>query len=537
MFSGLIVSLVSLPLAMSFSISIGLGPELGLYSAIFGGFIAAVFGGSETNIIGPTGAFVAVLASIMIQYGYEDLLIAGMLSGIILIMAGLFRLGHFIQYVPYPVILGFTGGIGIIILSTQLGTMFGLEDLVKYEYFHENIIEFLRNVGSLKLSALLLTLVTILIIQGTMWFSSKLPAPLVGIILSSLAVYLFDIEVKTIQDVFGSIPQNLPAIKIPYVSFGKIITLLPMAFTIASLAAIETLLSALTSDSMKGANHNSKFELVGVGLANFFTPFFGGIPVSGAIARTTLNAKSGSKSRIAAMMNALFLLGMMLLLAPLVNHIPLAALAGILVLLSIKMVDVEVAYQLLRDHDWTDFLLLMVTFLLTIFVGLTFGIAVGMAIASMVFLKNLSDETVSRTVVKKLNGELKLVPTDKQIKCDHLGIYTIDVPLFFGTARSIVRSLSTVAHTEATILRLTHLSGIDATGINALKEILDMHSVRHKIYLSGIDAKSKKLFVKTGLLKLIGADHIFENTQEAINAALAAQGLSEGCNAYKILNG
>ncbi|MFT7184532.1 MAG: SulP family sulfate permease [Oceanicoccus sp.] len=533
-FSGLIVSLVSLPLAMSFSISVGLGPELGLYSAIIGGFLAALFGGSETNIVGPTGAFVAVLGAIMIQYGYEDLLIAGMLSGVILLLASLFRLGSFIQYVPYPVILGFTGGIGIIILSTQLGNMFGLEDLLKYEHFHENLLEVFRNLGNYQIAALGITALTMVLIEGVSAISKRIPAPLVGIVLAALVVYFFDLDVKTIEDAFGAIPQSLPSIQVPSITLNKVINLLPMAFTIAALASIETLLSALASDSMKNTTHNSSFELVGIAIANMVGPLFGAIPVSGAIARTTLNAKSGSRTRVAAMFNAIFLFGMMMLLAPLVNHIPLAALAGLLVLLSVKMIDVEVGYQLLRDHDWTDFLLLMSTFLLTIFVGLTMGIAVGMSIASLVFLKKMSDSTVSKTVLREVEGEKKLLATNEKIKCEHIGIYTIDVPLFFGTARSIVRSLTRVAPTKAIILRLTNLSGLDATGLQALKEILDMHSVRHRIYLSGIDEKTKKIFKKTGLLKLIGEDHIFEKSKDAINAALLSQGLKKGCDQYKV---
>ena len=233
----------------------------------------------------------------------------------------------------------------------------------------------------------------------------------------------------------------------------------------------------------------------------------------GTIARTTLNVKSGSKTRLSAIFNAIFLFGIMILLAPLVNRIPLASLAGLLVILSIKMVDIEIVYQLLRDHHWSDVLILISTFLLTVFVNLTVGIATGMVIASIIFIKRMSETTISQEIFKE----------DSRLRHPHIGIYSIDAPLFFGTARNIVRSLATIDPTEAIILKLTHISGLDATGLNALKEIVDMHSVRHRVYLAGIDAETKHIFKKVGLLKIIGEDHIFETTKQALDAVLATQ--------------
>jgi SulP family sulfate permease len=535
-FSGLIVSLISLPLAMSFAISAGLNPAYGLYASIVGGAVTALFGGSESNIADAPGNVIAIMVGIMIQFGYEGVLLATMMAGVILIIAAVSKVGQLVQFVPHPVILGFTAGIGVIILSTQLGNIFGLSDLDKFAYFHQNIIEFVSNIGAMSWTPLGVTVMTIFFIEGSRKLVPKLPSALTGVILSTLVVVAFNLDVLTIKESFGAIPQSLPGIKLPVFDFARMLTLFPAALAIASLGILETLLTAIAADSMTGKKHNSDKELFGLGLGNIASALFGGISVCGVISRTTLNVKTGAQTRMAAVFKSLFLLVIILFLAPLVEQIPLAALAGILVIVSVKMIDFEQAKQLYQHHGSSDFILLMITFLLTVFISLTVGIAVGMVIASLIFLKRMSKDVVSRTVIERTDRESKFKTTTAQRKCKHLSIYTINVPLFFGTARSVISVLSDLLPKEALIIRLSSVKAMDASGMQALKEILEIHALENKVYLSGVTAKLKGIMKETGVIKVIGEDHVFDKTQFAINKALEDQDLKKGCDAYHVIS-
>jgi sulfate permease, SulP family len=535
LFSGLIVSLISLPLAMSFAISAGLNPEYGLYAAIIGGAVTAIFGGSESNIADAPGNVIAIMVAVMIQFGYEGVLLATLMAGVILIFAAIFKVGQLVQFVPYPVILGFTGGIGVIIFSTQLGSIFGLSELDKFAYFHQNIWEFFSNIKDMSWLPLGMTALTIIFIEGSRRIAPKLPSALIGVVLTALIVKFFNLDILTIKESFGAIPQSLPKIQIPVVDLERVIVLFPAALAIAALGVLETLLTAIASDSMTGKKHNSNKELVGLGLGNIASALFGGISVCGVISRTTLNVKSGAQTRMAAVFKSVFLLIMMLLLVPLVEQIPLVALSGILVIVSVKMFDIEQIKLLYKYHNRTDLILLLITFLLTVFVSLTVGIAVGMIFAVLVFLQRMSEEVVSHTVIERKDRESKFVLSSKQTKCKHISIYTINVPLFFGTSRSIIHALSELSPKEALIIRLTSVKAMDATGMQALKEILDVHALENKVYLSGVNKDMKKMMKQTGVIKLIGEGHVFEKTQFAINKALKDQKLEKCCEAYKLL--
>lgn len=533
--AGLIVALVALPLAMSFAIAIGVRPEYGLIAAIIGGIAAAFFGGSEMNVTGPTGAFIAILGTIVVKFGYQDLLIAGFMAGIILFLAGVFRFGKLIEFIPYPVTIGFTGGIAVIIASSQLSNVLGLEGLTRYEFFHENIIEIFSNIPAANLITIGIAVFTIILMWLLPKLNGKIPAALIAVIFSAVAVELFGLKVSTIASVFGEIPNTLPPFTFPEISFHKVVDLLPAAFSIAILGAIESLLSCVVADGMTRKNHNSNSELIGQGIANVVTPFFGGIPVTGAIARTAVNVKSGAKTRFASIFHALFLLLMMIVFAPLVGKIPLAALGGILLVVSFRMAEVGHMKDLLVHADRQDKAVLLCTLLLTIFTDLTISIPVGISLSALLFIKGMSEMGVSPTVVDRKQKEPHFVPTSEQLKCPHIAIYTIEGPLFFGAARKLVTVLKDVTHAKSLILRLQHVPVMDATGINALREIISHHSGYRDVYLTGIQKQVMDKLEALDVLDSIGRERILPRTKDAINKALRDQGLKKGCEEFSII--
>ncbi len=470
--SGLTVSLISLPLAMAFAIAIGVSPQYGLFAAIISGGIQAIFGGSETNISGPAGAFIGVLTAFTASgHDFNDVLIVGVLAGAILIVASLLRVGKFVQYVPYPVIVGFTGGIGIIIFKTQIGPATGL-DLA-------SVTDIFGRLGEIHWLTFGITFLTIVIIEVFSKLTPKLPNTLLGIIFSSVVVSVFGMNLETVQSKYGAIPRSLPTIELP--SFAGIdwSIFLPVALSIAGLAALESLLSATASDKMTGKMHDPNTELLGCGLANIIGPFFSGIPVCGAIARTTLNARSGSHSWIAALFNAVFLLLMVLSLGPLVGKIPLAALAGVLVGISLKLIDVKLYMKLLKSFHIADFAMVMATLLLTIFVSLTMGILLGLGIAVAVYFSRFYSfganqlETSSSTAKMNLNGSI-----------------------FFGNARKTTLDLSGTK-AEKIEIQFSENTLFDSTGIEALKDIKALNPGT-PVILKGTSTKLKEAIETLG---------------------------------------
>lgn len=533
--AGLIVSLVALPLAMSFSIAIGLKPEYGLYAAVVGGILAALFGGSEVNVTGPTGAFIAVLAGIVINFGFEKLLIAGFLAGVILLLAGLFRMGRVIEYIPYPVIIGFTAGIAIIIFTSQLGNLFGIQGMARHEFFHENIGEFLGRIGDMNLAALLVATMSVLIVVYAPKINNKIPGALAAVTVAGMAVYFFNIDTPTIKSIYGGIPRSLPSIHGFDISFGLIKELFPAAFSIAVLGAIESLLSCVVSDGMCGKKHNSDRELVGQGIANMVVPFFGGIPVTGALARTVVNVKTGANTRLAAIFHGIFILLIMLVFAPLVAYVPLAALGGILAVVSYRMAEIEHAVKLFKRSGRNDKLVFLATFLLTVFIDITVSISIGLGLAAFLFVKRMSEFGPVATKIDREGIEPSFTPSEEQLNCEHLTIYTIEGPLFFGAARRALAVMSEVGQARALLIRLKHVPVIDYTGYNALIGIINIHKNNKMVYLSGANDYLMKRFEKFGLFEMIDRKNIFVNSRDAINQAMIDQGLPEGCEDYKVI--
>ncbi len=532
--AGLIVALVALPLAMSFAIAIGVEPQYGIYAAMIGGILAALFGGSDVNVTGPTGAFIPILAAIVINFGYQNLLIAGFLAGLILLFAGIFKFGKLIEYIPYPVTLGFTAGIAAIIFTSQISNILGLQGVEKHEYFHQNILEIVNHISTFNLFSLFIAVLTMLVMIFLPKLLSKVPSALIAVIVSSVLVYSLHINIATILTVFGGIPKSLPQFIFPSFSFDIVYKLLPSAFTIAMLGAIESLLSCVVADSMTRKTHNSNAELMGQGIANIVTPFFGGIPVTGAIARTAVNVKSGAQTRFASIFHSIILLFIVLLFADLVNYIPLAALGGVLVVVSYRMSEIKHSLSVLKNADSTDAGALLITFFLTVFVNLTISISVGLIFACLIFIKKISDTAALPTIVDISDKERHLVAGNHNLKCPHLAIYTLEGPLFFGAARKIISSLKNISHSNALILRFRDVHIIDITAVNAIREIIEIHSQNKNIYMSGVNIDLLSYFKKTGLINMIGEDKIFKHTKDAINQALIDQNLHNGCEDYAI---
>jgi sulfate permease, SulP family len=513
--AGLTVSLISLPLAMAFAAAAGLGPDVGLVSAIIAGAVAAFVGGSELNITGPAGSLIGVLAGVLIANqvgGLQDVLALGLIGGIILICAGISGLGKLVRFVPLPVILGFTGGIGVIIFVSQMEDALGLPKLAKSPHFHENISTIFGALGNVSSGAVIVVTLTIGFILITERILPKAFAPLIGIIAAALIAGLFGVEVITLEDKYGAIPRALPSPAMPTLSMDQIIRLLPAAFTMAALCALESLLSASASDAIAGKRHNSSAELVGCGLANMSSAMFGGIPTCGAIARTTLNARSGAQTRLAGIFNALSLLLIMLFMAPIVGQVPTAALAGLLILLAIKMVDVQAYQCLLANHHWTDFAMMAATFAATVFVSLVVGISCGLAIATLAYFMRAYG-TKSSTQGLSFSNELS--------RCTKVSVASLDGALFFHTARRVIEETNSHTPDVALVLCLRDTKVIDASGIQALKDVLKSHREERLVYLSGVCEVKRPLLDRTGVTALVGENFIFDCRDAAVLDARA----------------
>ncbi len=512
--AGLTVSLVSLPLAMAFAAAAGLGPDVGLISAIVAGSIAAIFGGSELNITGPAGSLIGVLAGVLAANqitGYDDVLTLSIVGGVILIIGGLIGLGGLVRFVPFPVILGFTGGIGVIIFVSQLEEALGLPKLAKSPYFHENIGTIVSAIDQATITAIGVTFLTIAFIVGLGRVIPKAFAPLLGIATAALVAWAFGLEVATLESKYGAIPRSLPSPALPPITIEQIGRVLTASFTLAALCALESLLSATASDAIAGKRHNSRAELIGCGLANMASPLFGGIPTCGAIARTTLNAQSGAQTRVAGVFNAVALLLIMLFLAPVVGRVPTAALAGLLILIAVRMMDYRTYIALLHHHHWTDFAMMAVTLLATVFVSLTVGIGLGLLVALVAYILRVHAVP-----------DDEVIPEEETETTSAIAVASIEGALFFHTARGVIESTADYAPTSVLVLCLTRTEVIDATGIQALKDVIHSHKTDRDVYLSGVTDDRRDLLERTGVIALVGSDHVFETREEALAAAKAA---------------
>lgn len=524
--AGVTVGILSLPLAMAFAIASGVTPERGLFTAIVAGFLISALGGSRVQIGGPTGAFVVIIYGIIQRTGYEGLAISTLIAAIVLLLLGIFRLGSWIKYVPHPLIVGFTTGLAVIIFSSQIKDFFGLQMGAPPADFVEKWAAFFQafpTFDPLTLAVSGGTLAVILLIRR---FIPYVPWGIAAIALSTFVCWVFQLPIETIQSKFGEIPHNLPIPQLPTLAIpdGKFGEILMNGCAIAFLGAIESLLCCVISDGMIGGRHKSNCELVGQGIANFASILFGGIPATGAIARTAANVKTGAQTPLAGMIHAMVLFAIIAFLSPIVSKIPLGALAAVLMMVAWNMSEMPHFLRLLKAPAG-DMTILAAAFLLTIFVDITVAISLGMIIASFVFMKRMSDysRTIPLTQIFRERGSEFPERTDpdaisKRVVPEGVEVYEIQGPFFFGAA-DLLKDLMQLfsAPPKVFILRMRHVPMVDASGMHALKEFY--HSCRKGntvLLLSGIHEQTHKELKVFGLTDLIGEEHIFAHIDAAL---------------------
>lgn len=514
LFAGIIVGIVALPLAIAFAVASGVSPEKGLITAIIAGFLISFLGGSRVQIGGPTGAFIVIVFGVLSQYGLDGLLISTILAGVFLVIFGLLRLGSLLKFIPHPLIVGFTSGIALVIFSTQIKDAFGLQiDEVPSEFIAKWSVYF-KSLGTINPWAIGITLVTMFISVFFTKITNKIPGSFVAIILITAIVAIFNIPVTTIESLYGEIPNKI-SLSIPAIDWGNIKFYFQPALTIALLCAIESLLSAVVADGMIGGNHRSNTELIAQGIANIVTPLFGGIPATGAIARTATNIKNGGRTPIAGMIHAVTLLLIMLFFGKWAKLIPMSCLAGILVIVCYNMSEWRSFVSILRGSAF-DIIILLTTFTLTVLVDLTVAIEIGIVLSAILFMKRMAD-----------NGQTILHDKESDIVENYgnlpkeIEIYEISGPFFFGAAKHYSQALKGgPSTTKVLIIRMRHVPFIDATGTHNFKEaIRSLRSDDKQIILSGVQPEVRKELDKSGISTLLGTDHIFDNFDAALNYA------------------
>ena len=523
--SGTIVGIVAIPLAMSFAIASGVKPEYGIYTAIIAGILISLLGGSKYQIGGPTGAFVPILLGIVISYGYENLLIAGVMAGVMLVLMGVFRLGMLIKYIPRPVTVGFTAGIAVIIFTGQISNFLGLKDIEQHERFIDNMKEIASHLNTMNMYSIFVATICFAIMLVTPKILPKVPGALVGIIVSSVVTALFfSGQVATIGSTYGAIPNSLPSFGIPEITLDKLQMLIGPAFVIAMLGGIESLLSAVVADGMTNSKHNSNRELIGQGIANIVTPFFGGIPATGAIARTATNIKSGATSPMSGVIHGLFVLLTLLVFAPFAVHIPLAALAPVLMMVAWNMSERKHFAHILKLKSG-DSLVLVITFLLTVFTSLTTAVEVGLLLAIVLFAKRMSEMLVVSKVLPdhdSSNGKVLPHVVSPNHDCPQVSIYTVEGPLFFGAAQTFEQSILSAINVkpEVLIIRLRKVPFIDTTGEEYFRNIIhDFKRNGGTLFVTEVRPTLKRAMDQSGLTAEIGEQNFFEHTGDAIDRA------------------
>ena len=526
--AGIVVGIVALPLAIAFGIASGVSPSIGLITAIIGGFLVSALGGNSVQIGGPTGAFIVIVYNIIAQFGLQGLAIATLMAGLILVTMGLFRLGTIIKFIPYPIVVGFTAGIALTIFSTQINDFLGLGLRDIPSEFLPKWGMYLTNLASIDIATTVTAVISLLIIILTPRISKKLPGALIAIILVTAGAYIASMflpgySVETIGDRFGTMSTDIPAPHGFKISMATINLLLPSAFTIAMLGAIESLLSATVADGVTGSRTNSNTELIGQGVANIVVPFFGGIPVTGAIARTMTNITNGGRTPVAGIVHALVLLLIFLFAMPLINYIPMATLAAVLVVVAYNMSGWRTVRGIFRNPA-ADISVLVVTFLLTVIFDLTIAIEMGMLLAVVLFLKRVMQNTTVRVYGEQLDAAegTDLSVHEELHVVKGVSIYEIDGPFFFGVATKFDEVMRGAMREKPVvrIIRMRKVPFIDATGVHNL-EILINSSLDEgiAIVLSGVQPNVREVLNKAGVERLVGSDRICSHISRAVVVA------------------
>jgi SulP family sulfate permease len=517
--AGLIVGVVALPLAMAFAIASGARPEQGLYTSIVAGLCTSLFGGTRMQISGPTGAFVAVLAIITAQHGIAGLQIATLMAGVILLAFGVARLGAVIKFIPDPVIAGFTAGIALIIFVGQWKDFLGLKPGASGVRFHEKLWSLIQAFPSASVPTAGLGALALVILLVAARYLPRIPAPLIALVAITAIQAIFHFSgVATIGSAFGGIPRSLPSFAMPSFDVAQVLSLVGPAFTIALLGAIESLLSAVVADGMGGTRHDSNQELIGQGIANIVSPLFGGFAATGAVARTATNIRNGASSPLAGIVHSLFLILVIVALAPLASAIPLCALAAILFIVSWNMSELPHVLRLVRGAPKPDVAVLLISFILTVFVDLVVAVNVGVILAALLFMRRMAD-----AVNVEQHAGAADPPGANAVEAAGQGcvIYSIEGPLFFGAAEKLERTLAHIQRPATTlILRMGNVPFVDATGIFAIEEIItDFQTHGARVLLTEVRPNVLYKLKRGGIVEHVGADNVLESLQQAVQRA------------------
>ena len=518
--AGLTVGLVALPLAMAFAISSGVPPQAGLYCAVVAGFLISALGGSKTQIGGPTGAFVVIVFGIVAQHGLNGLLVCTVMAGVILVVLGLTGLGTAVQFIPRPVVVGFTNGIAVLIASTQIKDFFGLRIENVPGDFVGRMNAVATHFHTIDPTTTLLAVGALAVVILCMRFFKKVPGSIAALLLGAVVVVAFGISVETIGTRFGGIPSGLPALTVPQFQPDMIPVLLSPALTVALLGAIESLMSAVVADRMSGDKHNPNVELVAQGVANIAVPFIGGIPATGAIARTATNIRSGAKTPVAGMIHALTLLAVLLFAAPLARHIPLAVLSAILLVVAYNMGEWREIPKLLK-MSWATIAVWFVTFALTVFADLTVAVQVGIVLAALLYIRKVARTTTIEKVTKDYVEDGRLhVLQDKHIP-EYVTVVRIHGPFLFGTTEKLSAVTDHVEElTPVVIMRLRNMTAIDATGLLALEDLADkLHAAGRHLILCGARPQPAKFMRQAEFEQHVGRENVCPHIAAALERA------------------
>lgn len=545
--SGIIVGLVALPLAMAFAIASGAKPESGIYTAIVAGFTVSVFGGSRVQIAGPTGAFIVILSGITAKYGFAGLQMATLMAGVILVIMGVTKLGGLVGFIPYPVTLGFTAGIGVVIFFGQWKDFFGLQvSMAGLHHFHQKLWCLFNALPDMNMYTAFLGLAGLLLVLFTPTDIAKyLPSPLVSMLVVTLIQFVFKFPgVATIGTAFGGIPAGLPELSMPDFSSVNMLDLIGPALTVALLGALESLLSAVVADGMTGSKHGSNQELIGQGLANIAAPFFGGFAATGAIARTATNIKNGGSSPLAGIMHSAILVMILLFMAPLASYIPLCALSAILFVVAYNMSEIKHFIELTKNAPKNDVIILLITFLLTVFADLVIAVNVGVILAALLFMKRMSEAVkiecsdndpacnmIEEALLDEATNAIDAMdPMGKTAspksfqgirKIKGLMVYSIDGPFFFGAVKRFERTMKALrADIKVLIIRLEHMPFIDATGLLTFDKMLDLFRKKGiRVLICEANERVSLRLNQAHVLEHLGFENFFDSLDSAIKAA------------------
>lgn len=518
--AGIIVAIIALPLSIALAIASGVGPEQGLYTAIIAGFFISFFGGSRVQIGGPTAAFVVIIYGIVAEYGTDGLIVATILAGIILVIMGICRFGSLIKYIPYTITTGFTCGIAVTLFVGQLKDFFGLQMKSVPSEFWDKIIAYGKNIGTINVTATVIGLLAVAIMLIWPKVTDKIPGSLVAIIVTTAIVYFAKLDVNTIGSVYGQLNSSFPKFHVPAISMKLVQQMLSPAFTIAVLAAIESLLSAVVSDGMIGDTHKSNAELIGQGLGNIFSGLFGGIPATGAIARTAANVRNGGRTPIAGITHCVTLTIILLVLMPLAALIPMTTLAAVLLVVAANMADWESFFRLCKSAPKSDIIVLVATFFLTVFFDLVVAIEIGVVLAALLFMKRMAETADIKAWKYTDSPDITPGEAEKLRDIPHsISVFEICGPMFFAAADQIL-NINSHHHTKAVVIRMRSVPAIDASAMKSLHELFNRAKRKNiTLIFSHVNEQPMHVMEKDGFIELVGKENFHENIVDALDYA------------------